>query len=298
MATFSEALLRIYRELVKGRTTVRVVPAGAAKLDCVPIFLTGVFRSGTTLTRYVIDSHSRIACPPESNFIRALEPLLSDKDNREGLATMGYDEEHVLARVRDFVAYCFENYARSHHKPRWADKTPAYVEHLDFVDRLFPTAQHLMIYRHPLDVAHSISKGGGHTPHYLKPYVERHGDPRVAAAAYWGECTQKMVDFEAAHPDRCHRIIYEQMCRTPEPLLRGAFAFLREPWEAAVLEYWKFPHDRGFEDGRAGATTGFAVSEGNYLAWPAEIISRAASTAGPCLGALGYKVETAAAGVS
>lgn len=31
-------------------------------------FLIGVYRSGTTLLRYILDSHSKIAVPPETNY--------------------------------------------------------------------------------------------------------------------------------------------------------------------------------------------------------------------------------------
>ena len=291
MAGLTETLLRVYQDLVRGRTTVRVLPAQTARMDTVPIFLTGVFRSGTTLTRYIVDSHSQLCCPPESNFIRALASLLEDRDNREGLRSMGYDEEHVLGRIRDFVAYFMEGYAASTGKKRWADKTPAYVQCLEFVDRLFPTAQHLMIYRHGLDVAHSITRNGEHAPPYLEPYRTRDGDPRVAAAAYWAACTRKMLDFQAAHPERCHMIRYEQLCRAPEPVLRPLFAFLNEPWEAAVLEYWKFDHDRGFEDAWALAARGFSLREGGHRGWPEEVIARAEHAARPVLAELDYEVD-------
>ena len=39
------------------------------------IFIFGCQRSGTTLLRYLLDSHSKIACPPETKFIY---PLLKD----------------------------------------------------------------------------------------------------------------------------------------------------------------------------------------------------------------------------
>jgi hypothetical protein len=292
MPKLQEVLRRVYSELVRRRTTVRVVQAAEVKLDTVPIFLTGVFRSGTTLLRYVIDSHSHICCPPESNFIRALLDLVIDRDNREGLHGMGFDEEHVLAMARRFAAYCFENYAKSSGKPRWADKTPRYVEYLDSIDRLFPSAQYVMIHRHGLDVADSIVRATVNTPDYLAPYLVEAEDARVAAAAYWSACTARMLAFEESHVNRCHTIRYEQLCRTPEPILKELFTFLKEAWEPEVLEYHRFQHDIGLEAGRASGTRGFSASEGHYRAWPSGIIARAEQAAKPSLARLGFEVRT------
>ena len=77
----------------------------------------GANRSGTTLLRLVLDSHSRIACPPESYFIRSLGHLLDDEKAMEGLLAMGFDEQHVVERLRETASYFLEMYAASHGKP-------------------------------------------------------------------------------------------------------------------------------------------------------------------------------------
>jgi protein-tyrosine sulfotransferase len=296
MRYVTQFVLPIYHGLVRRRTTVRVAIARQAQLAAVPIFLTGVFRSGTTLLRYIIDSHSHICCPPETNFLRACADLLRDRDNRFGLASMGFDDAHVCARARSFAAYFFENYASSAGKPRWADKTPAYVGILDEIDRIFPTAQYVMIYRHGLDVAHSITRGGRHVTSYVERYLREASDPRPRAAAYWSAQTERMLAFEKAHPDRCHAVKYEEMCVSPERILRDVFSFLTEPWEPAVLEYWRCPHDVGAEDGRALAARGFNISEGNYRIWPQSLIDEAMQVAGDTLRKLGYSAAASTEG--
>lgn len=286
-----DAIRRLYRDLARGRTSVRVASPHPAELACRPIFVTGPFRSGTTLVRNILDSHSRICCPPESNFLRAFDSVLSDFSNREGLKSMGFDEAHVTQKLREWAAYFFENYAHASGKPRWADKTPAYTMHLDFLDRLFPEAQYIMIYRHPLDVAHSASRGGKRTPDYAEPLANEQDDPRVAAATYWKHAAAKMRAFEAAHPDRCFALYYKRLCAEPQAQLQRLFAFLNERWEPAVLQHHRFDHDKGFEDGRAAYGAGFGISERNYFTWPEPVIRQAAQAAEPLLTELGYDVE-------
>lgn len=289
--TAAEVFRRIYHEIIRGRTSVRVVPPAPAKLSCVPIFVTGPFRSGTTLVRNILDSHSHICCPPESNFLRAFDRMLSDVSNRKGLESMGFDEDHVTIKLREWAAYFFESYAQSVGKPRWADKTPAYTMYLDFLDRLFPEAQYIMIYRHPLDVANSATHKGAVLPDYAEPFARNDTDPRVAAAAYWNRAVSEMHTFEQAHPDRCYRLFYKPLCENPEQEIRHLLQFLQEPWEPAVLEHHRFEHDKGPEDARAAYSAGFGISERNYVDWPPEVIHRAAEAADPMRSQLGYDVE-------
>jgi protein-tyrosine sulfotransferase len=223
MMRWHERIRWLCRLIVKGRTSVRLATPELPKLSCIPIFLTGVFRSGTTLVRNIIDSHSKICCPPETNFLRPMADIVNVFENIEALRALGFDEAHVIAKIREFAAYFLENYAKSTGKPRWADKTPGYTMYLDFLDKLFPEALYVMIYRHPLDTAHSISRGGTHFPPYAKPFADDTGDPRIAAANYWRVCCEKMMDFHESHADRCFRIHYEELCSTPESTLRELF---------------------------------------------------------------------------
>ncbi len=283
-------LRRMYNELVLRRATVRVLPPEPVELKYPPIFLIGPFRSGTTLLRYIIDSHSHIACPPESDFIACFASLLENRKYRIGLARMGYDEEHIIRKVREWVTYFFGNYARSMGKERWADKTPSYVDYLDFILRVFPEAQFIMIYRHGFDQAHSYTRGGVFVGESLEPYVREGEDPRLGSVRYWQEKVEIMMAFEASHPDKCFRIRYEDLCADPEGQLRPLFEFINEPWEPQVLEFYKFPHDKGFEDGKVIGTRGFVISKEHYLSWPRELVDAAYELAGDTLAKLGYSV--------
>jgi protein-tyrosine sulfotransferase len=251
-----------------------------------------VHRSGTTLLRLIVDSHSRVACPPESFFLLPLSHILEDAKALEGLKAMGFDEEHVVDRLREHASYFFEVYAGIHGKVRWADKTPSYVDCLDFIERLYgPDCRYVMIYRHGLDAACSIARVG---PRELLPHTEACGGDRFAGAArYWATQCAKMMDFARRHRDRCLEIRYEDLARDPEPVLRSVFAFVGEAWEPQVLRFHEKPHDRwiGLEDRKASEARGFAPNIGRYREEPAEVVQSMRKEAGPVLEALGYTVE-------
>jgi hypothetical protein len=246
--------------------------------------------------RLIVDSHSRIACPPESFFIAPLGELLNDEKALTGLEAMGFDREHVLARLRETASYFFEMYATSHGKPRWADKTPSYASCLDLIDALYGSeCRYVFIYRHGLDVACSIPYSG--IPE-LEPYVEACGGDRFAAAArYWAEQCQKMLDFQARRPALCHELRYDQLVRDPEPQLRRMFEFLDEPFEPEVLRFYEKPHDvwPGLEDRKAAGAKGFVPRIGVWRDQPDEVIESMLREAGPMLARLGYSSDEGAA---
>jgi hypothetical protein len=274
-------LRRTRRVIVDPETRPRGVP---------PIFVLGVHRSGTTLLRLILDSHSRIACPPESFFLVPLAGVLQDAKAMEGLEAMGFSREHVLGRLRQCASYFFEMYAASRAKPRWADKTPSYVGLADLIETLFgPDCRYVVIYRHGLDTACSIA---GMTIREVAPHLEACGGDRLAAAArYWAEGCGRLLDFQARHASRCFELRYERLTQDPEPHLRRMFEFLGEPWEPQVLRFHEKPHDHwvGLQDAKAAESKGFEPRTGVWRQQPAEVVERMRAQAGPMLRRLGYE---------
>lgn len=256
-----------------------------------PIFLVGCPRSGTSLVRRIVDSHSRIACPPESHFLLPILKVLEDDHSMKGLESMGFPRTQVLARLRDFTEQFFSDYAQAKNKCRWADKTPLYIDCLNAIDELFQDSPlYVMIYRHGLDVAHSMTTAVpvmvAELSHHSPATDPR--DPIRVAAAYWREQVKKMQSFQAAHPQRTFELRYEDLTKDPEPLLRQMFGFFDEAFEAQVLHFNNQPHDAGLEDGKIANTRTFEPRIGTYSTWNAKQLQAAIAEAEPALRSLGY----------
>lgn len=279
---------------VRERTIVRVVNAPEVN-QCRPGFLIGVYRSGTTLLRYILDSHPNIAVPPETNFMKTVVELWKSEWNRKGLLGVGVDEEELRLRLRAFAGGIMDGYTTAKEKKRWFDKTPSYIDILDSIDDIFGSqTRYIMLYRHGLDVANSLARAHkakttfGPAQRYAEQY---RGSPRLAFLRYWAEQCERMIGFEEAHPEKCYRIHYEQLALDPKKYLPALFEFLGEPWSAEVLKFTNTSHDFGLQDHKILETRKFKPSINNYLDWSREELIKADEIAGPILAKLGYKIE-------
>ena len=100
-----------------------------------------------------------------------------------------------------------------------------------------------------------------------------------------------MLAFAGTHRERVFGFKYEDFVQTPEQVGRQIFAFLNEPWEPQVLEYYKHEHDiGGLEDPIASASSGFKPSMRNYLKLPAATQEAMKREAREVLERLGYQI--------
>ncbi|MBI4604730.1 MAG: sulfotransferase [Planctomycetes bacterium] len=259
-------------------------PRGASHKP--PIFILGCQRSGTSLLRRILDSHSGIACPPESAFLVQLARVYEVKRALQGLLDMGFAEVQVLERMGAFAASFFEDYARSKGKPRWADKTPHYVSCAETIDLMLQgRVQYLGIVRHGLDVARSLCDFDWGV---LQPYLEGGVEKPLAALRFWRDQNAKLLDFEGRARERFLMLRYEDLTERPEEVLRAAFDFLDEPWEPAVLDFNAAPHDRGFEDPKITRHDRIVASSGAHREWPRELQERLRAEGKDMLERFGY----------
>jgi len=78
--------------------------------------IVGAPRPGTTLLRFMLDTHPEMAIPPETGFL-ALFP------------------------------HFYQLYASRFAKPRWGDKTPSYCHHMQNIEEVLPEAHFIHIIR-------------------------------------------------------------------------------------------------------------------------------------------------------
>ncbi len=272
------------RDMAFGRTQIRVVNL-SDETDVTPVFVIGTFRSGTTLLRFLLDSHSQLCCPPETKFLVNLAEMHGDQSTTRALETMGLENDYVRNSLKSFASSLYSPYLSVKGKSILVDKTPEYVRILDFIHWLYEgRAKYILIYRNGLDVAQSMFK------QVIEPLEEN--KTIDTCFDYWKKDTRIMLDWHERHKEACHKLVYENLCSDVEGVMTRAFKFLELPWEESVLEWYRQSHDIGYEDIKARRQRSIQKSSGNYSDWPKEDIKRMKESAHEIHSAIGYDPDT------
>jgi hypothetical protein len=254
-----------------------------------PIFIGGQRRSGTTLTRVLLNRHPHIACGRESHFASRFErwhEQLAEEWSKT-VRRYGFGPEAVDRAVAAIADNLFTRYQLAEGKQRWAEKTPSNILRIDFLFRLFPHAQFIHVIRDPRDTYCSIR----HKVHTSKPGWGRFTPPHAArdwrAGILAGERWR-------AYPDRYHEVRYEDLVREPEATMRRLLAFLNEPWDLRVLD----PDADNSEARRPELKKRDRIFATSIGRWRTELngaeVAAIESIAGELMVALGYQLASSA----
>lgn len=202
-----------------------------------PIFIGGMYKSGTSLLRAMLGHHSHLFAGLETQWLNErwqgapeesrnawLERLAvffdAPRAELESVCAGAPDVETCLDRVMTFLT------ARAG-KSRWIEKTPGNAGAIDRILAHWPRARVLHIIRDPRDVYASMIESRKWT------------EPRDFAARWTGIVTGArdwLAGQGGAHP-AYYELRYEQLVRSPESETRKILDFLGEPFEGAVAEF-------------------------------------------------------------
>lgn len=216
-----------------GHRSWRIPPPRQGRLLVEPVFILSAARSGSTLLRAILGSHSQLYGPPElplkhlgvraeSKWIQASMEAL--RLTQEDLDKMLWD--HVLADVL----------ARSG-KPRIVVKTPANVLAWKEIANCWPEARYIFLLRHPGAAVASLRNSWNPDWHHQRE------------SGTLDEAIRKALRYmnkveEARQALNGLTVHYEELTGSPEAEVRRICDFLGLPFEPTMLDYGKFPHGR------------------------------------------------------
>lgn len=238
-------------------------------------FVIGVPRSGTTLLRVLLDSHSRILAPPESPWLlggygpdsslRGLLENLAEGDYGVARNVSGIDRARILAAGRSFLAALYGSAMEARGKALLVFKTPHDIRHLEFLAEFLPAARFVHITRDGRDVCLSQLAKKGSFFHDLKEFGRLN---YANAFRRWMDWERKARAVLARPGTRSINLRYEDLVADPARELARITAFLGLAFEPAMLDYAQTAHDYpAWEAGSTDVAARQSISTESVGAW-------------------------------
>jgi hypothetical protein len=205
-----------------------------------PAFVMCTVRSGSTLLRVLLDSHSRIHAPHELH-LRDLAVRVKTEYAAKALGEIGLEDEQLRFLLWDRLLHREMTAAG---KSLLVNKTPNDVFIADLIARCWPDARFIYLLRHPGAIARSRQETRPQdSPERNAQMVLRYGTA--------------LEEARASRPGVTVR--YEDLTADPKGETQRLCAFLGIPWEAQMLDYGRFDHGRmkpGLGDWKAKIKSG------------------------------------------
>jgi hypothetical protein len=208
------------------RPRIGVARAGDRLVEA-PVFVICTLRSGSTLLRVLLDSHSQIRSPLELH-LRYVSVHFDQRWSERSMAELGLDTRAAEYLLWDRLLH--RELAASG-KRIIADKTPNNVFIADRLRECWPDARFIYLLRHPAAIARSRQNVRG-----------EHADDDEKNADLIRRYCEALEAARQTYDG--HTVRYEDLTADPEGETRAICDFLGLTWEPGMLEYGNFDHGR------------------------------------------------------
>ncbi len=213
---------RIDRTIAAFTTTV---PASGSVPGEAPIFILGLFRSGSTLVERILAAHPMVTSGGEL----ALLPRLAK--------SIGDDPSAITGASPETVAGWRATYLEALRAARpgagiVTDKRPDNFLHIGLIKAMFPDARIIHTVRDPMDV------GLSNLFLHLDGSMAYAGD--LADTGHWIKAHDRlMAHWTGLYPDDIMSVDYDALVRDPRPAIARILAFCGLEWDDACLDFHK-----------------------------------------------------------
>jgi hypothetical protein len=199
------------------------LPGRSDRLVRSPVFVLSSLRSGSTLLRVLLNSHSGVHAPHELH-LRTLRVQVPKAFGEPSMAALGLDQRELEHLLWDRL---LDRELRRSGKSVIVDKTPANVFMWERIVECWPAARFIVLLRHPAAIVDSLARA---RPEMPIEKVER----EVLGYAVAVETAREQLTT--------HLVRYETLVASPAIVLRDLCACLGIAWEPTMLEYGRFDH--------------------------------------------------------
>lgn len=220
-----------------------------------PFFIIGASRSGTTMLRVMLASHSELEVPPEAWFLGKIvcstnerTPLASsDLERIKNLVLndgtwpeWGIDDSQLakvlagmegttLSEVLDNVFRLWGKACRK--SVRWGEKSPRHSYIADQLKSVFSDAQFIHMLRDGRDSCASMLERGWYEGSFRR------------ICLHWASCTKAAINFGQSHPHSMTQVRFERLLADPDAEIQSVCRFLDVPFEPSMVDYQAYARE-------------------------------------------------------
>ncbi len=193
-----------------------------------PLFICGMFRSGSTLLEQALAGHPAIHAGGELEWMPRLV--------RNELAPFPYAMTDTTPRRMAGLARAYLNHLQKLFPDASGarfitDKRPDNFLLIGLIKWLFPRARIMHTVRHPLDTGLSIFM------QHLEPRVTPYATALDDIGHYYVQYRRLMAHWKKLYPDDIHDVDYDALVRAPQEVLEAALGFAGLDWNRACLDF-------------------------------------------------------------
>ena len=210
------AVERSIDQIIASTPDERNAPAGQP-----PIFILGMYRSGSTLIEQLLAGHSRVRAAGELDLIPELVKRIPGYPRSVATA-----DEATIASWRNFYLEGLRGIADG---ALVTDKRPDNFLHIGLIKTLFPDAKIVHTRRDRLDNLVSL--------YFLHLSPEMAYALDLEDAAHWyAQHNRLMAHWKSVYPDDIFEVDYDELVRSPRSVIESLLSFLGLDWEDSVLD--------------------------------------------------------------
>jgi tetratricopeptide (TPR) repeat protein len=198
-------------------------PAAGHGDGAAPVFICGMYRSGSTLIEQILAGHSAVRAGGELDLIPTLAASIANYP--EAVAEADADQ---VEKWREFYLSGIPIHPDEHQIV--TDKRPENFVHVGLIKTIFPAAKIIHTRRNPLDNLLSL--------YFL------HLDPSMAyaldledAAHWYGQYLRLMAHWKSLYPSDILDLDYDDLVADPESVTGAMLSFVGLDWEDRCLEF-------------------------------------------------------------
>jgi len=230
-------------------------PEQAMQSLTAPFFIVGASRSGTTMLRIMVASHSMLEVPPEAWFLGKIV-CSTDKNAQLASADLERIKNLVLrdgtwpewsvsedalddafrgmegARLSEVLDALFRTWGRARLSGvRWGEKSPRHTYIAGRLKDIFSGAQFIHMLRDGRDSCASMLQRGWYERSFRR------------ICQHWASCTRAALDFGRNHPGALLEVRFERLLADPAVEMQNVCRFLGVPFEPSMVDYQAYARE-------------------------------------------------------